>query len=291
VPVVVKGDSMDIGGHVNDEILHLFIVTAVTIGAILSSIFSVTHGIFDVFPFMYILAIILIVYFYPQYGVVYSLGIGLVYIGLVFSYGTSNPIQIAISSAWFVIFIAIGVVASSYANQLQDDKRKIRNVFVNAQDGIFCFEIQSLRILDINPTCARMLKYERNDLIGKEIASIWMSEVEREAFMTGIKEGGGTYQKEVLLRAKDGTPRRCLVSAILSTNRIVLCSAIDITQEKTADEEISQTFKELDRQVRERTAHLEKINEELKQEILEYRMAESVILSAPRISDRFEGLR
>jgi C4-dicarboxylate-specific signal transduction histidine kinase len=71
----------------------------------------------------------------------------------------------------------------------------------------------------------------------------------------------------------------------------VLCSAIDITQEKTADEEIRQTFKELDRQVRERTAHLEKINEELKQEILEHRMAESVILSAAQISDRFEGLR
>ncbi|MCX6682110.1 MAG: PAS domain-containing protein [Methanoregula sp.] len=291
MPVVIKGDSMDIGGRVNDEILYLFIVTSVTIGAILSSIFSVSHGIFDVFPFMYILAIILIVYFYPKYGVLYSLGIGLVYIGLVFSYGTSNPIQIAISSAWFVIFIAIGVVASSYANRLRDDKRKIRNVFENAQDGIFCFEIRSLRILDINPKCARMLQYGRDDLIGKEIASIWMSEVEREAFISGIKDGKGAFQKEVLLRAKDGTPRRCLVSAILSTNRVVLCSAIDITQEKTADEEIRLTLEELDRQVRERTAHLEKINDDLKAEILEHKMDENALLFGEQNSDRLEGMR
>jgi len=291
VPVVIKGDSMDIGGHVNDEILHLFIITSVTIGAILSSIFSVTHGIFDVFPFMYILAIILIVYFYPKYGVLYPLGIGLVYIGLVFSYGTSNPIQIAISSAWFVFFIAIGMVASSYANRLQDEKRKIRNVFENAQDGIFCFKIRSLRILDINPKCARMLQYGPNDLIGKEIASIWMSEVEQEAFISGIKDGQGAFQKEVLLRAKDGTPRRCLVSAILSLDRAVLCSAIDITQEMTADEEIRQTLEELDRQVRERTAHLEKINEDLKQEILEHRMGESASLSIDQNSDWWGAMR
>jgi hypothetical protein len=136
-----------------------------------------------------------------------------------------------------------------------------------------------------------MLQYGPNDLIGKEIASIWMSEVEQEAFISGIKDGQGAFQKEVLLRAKDGTPRRCLVSAILSLDRAVLCSAIDITQEMTADEEIRQTLEELDRQVRERTAHLEKINEDLKQEILEHRMGESASLSIDQNSDWWGAMR
>jgi PAS domain-containing protein len=145
-----------------------------------------------------------------------------------------------------------------------------------------------MRIDEINPMFARMLKYDRDDLIGKEISLIWTSRAEREWFLSCVKSGGEACQKEVLLRAYDGSPRRCLVSAILSTSHVVLCSAIDITQQRIADEEIRQTLDDLERQVRERTAHLERINEELKAEILERRRIENAILSGEKLDDEKE---
>ena len=280
---------MNISSHVNDELIQLFIVTAATIGAILTSIFSLSHGIFEVFPFLYILPIILVVYFYPKYGVLFSLGISLVYMGLVFLFCLSNQTLIAISMAWFAIFIVLGVVTSSYANQLHDEKKKIKKVLENAQDGIFCLECHSMRLRDINQKCARMLDYEREDLLGKAITLIWISEEERADFLSGIKSGQYPYQREIFFRTKDGTPRRLLISAILTTNNLVFCSAIDITHQKITDEEIRQTLEDLEQQVRERTAHLEKINEDLKKEILERRRIDTTLLKKADKNDERES--
>jgi PAS domain S-box-containing protein len=278
MPVMGKGDGMDVTSHVDDHLIQLFIVTAAIIGAVLTTIFSLSHGIFEVFPFLYILPIILVVYFYPRHGVIFSLGISIIYIGLVYCYGLSNPMLIAISTAWFAIFIMVGVVMSSFATRLHDERKKIKRVLENAQDGIFCFELRSMRLLEVNPRCARMLHYEREDLLGKAITMIWTSEAERTDFLSSIKKGQSPFLKEVALRTKDGTARQYLISAMLTSGNLVFCSAIDLTHQKVADDEIWQTLEELERQVVERTAHLEKINEQLKAEILERRRIESTLL-------------
>ena len=57
---------------------------AASIGAILTTIFSLLNGIFYVFPLHFILPIILVVYFYPERGVLFSLGLGLMYISLIY---------------------------------------------------------------------------------------------------------------------------------------------------------------------------------------------------------------
>jgi PAS domain S-box-containing protein len=259
--------------------LRIGLLIVATICAIFPSIFSLTNGIYEVFPFLYFIPIILVVYFFPRYSVLYSLAISITYISLIYYYGSSNPNLIAISTGWFAIFIVIGVVASSYANLYRDENEKIRKVFEAAQDGMFCFDKQTRMIREINPMCARMLRYEREELIGKEISVIWSNSLEIEEFITDIRDTSASPQREILLTTKDGGACRCIISAILSRNNLVLCSAFDITSVKTPDEEIRQTLEDLDKQVRERTAHLEKINEDLKAEILARRRFERDILS------------
>ena len=75
-----RGPSVEQLSVENREVLRLFIVTAATIGAILTTIFSLLNGIFYVFPLHFILPIILVVYFYPERGVIFSLGLGMMYI-------------------------------------------------------------------------------------------------------------------------------------------------------------------------------------------------------------------
>jgi len=65
-------------------------VTAII--SIYSTIYSLTHGIHEVFSFLYFLPIILFVYIYPHRGIIFSLIISTVYLLLVYiSSATSIP--------------------------------------------------------------------------------------------------------------------------------------------------------------------------------------------------------
>jgi len=262
----------------NREVLRLLIVTAASIGAILTTIFSLLNGIFYVFPLHFILPIILVVYFYPERGVLFSLGLGLMYISLIYLLGNSDPTLIAIATAWFAIFITIGVVASSYAIRLREERTRVRKILDNSQDGIFCFDIKDLRIREINAKCAQWLKYTPQDLIGQKISVIWTDREEQKQFIAEMNQELKHREREVCFQGKDGTVSRFVISPLLATRGYVLCSAIDITRSKIVDEEIIKTLNELEHQVKERTADLERMNEKLRAEILECRRFESTVL-------------
>jgi len=262
----------------NREVLRLFIVIAASIAAILTTIFSLLNGIFYVFPLHFILPIILVVYFYPERGVLFSLGLGLMYISLIYLLGNSDPTLIAIATAWFAIFITIGVVASSYAIRLREERTRVRKILDNSQDGIFCFDLKELRIREINAKCAQWLKYDQQDLIGKEISVIWTDKEEQKQFIADVKQELKHGEREARFRGQDGTVLRFVLSPMLVTKGHVLCSAIDITRSKIVDEEIIKTLNELEHQVKERTADLEQLNEKLRAEILECRRFESTVL-------------
>ncbi|OPX62884.1 MULTISPECIES: PAS domain-containing protein [unclassified Methanoregula] len=261
-----------------EEVLQLFIIAAACIGAILTTVFSLTHGITEVFPFLYILPIILVVYFYPKRAVIFSLCIGLMYISLVFLLASHNTNLMVIATAWFAIFMTIGVVAASYATRLLAEKHRIRYIIDNSQDGIFCFEISGGKLIEINTKFAMQLRFERPELLGTEISRIWTDDKERERFVQLVMSGKKPIETEILLRAKDGTILRFVISPLEIAHDRILCSAVDVTGEKIVDEEIRKTLDDLEEQVRARTAHLERINEELKAEILEHRRFESTML-------------
>jgi len=269
----------------NEEVLRLFAIAAACIGAILTTIYSLTHGIFAVFSFLYLLPIILVVYFYPRRAVIFSLVISVMYIGIVYLLGESNLTMIAISTAWFAIFITVGVVAASYANQLVEERTRMHHVLDNSQDGIFCFDPRTRTIREINAKCARWLRYERKDLFGKNVSLVWPDEREFEQFLDDMKRGSQGAESEVRFQAYDGTTLRFIISPVLVSREHVLCSVIDITGTKIADEEIRRTLDELEEQVKARTADLERINEQLRAEILERRRAENTILAGENLPE------
>jgi len=276
----------------NKEVLRLFLVAAACIGAFLTSVFSLMNGIFSVFPFHYILPIILVVYLYPDRGVLFSLGLSLMYISLIYLLGNSDPMQIAIATAWFAIFITIGVVASSYAVRQRDERTRVRNILDNSQDGIFCFDLKDRLIHDINPKCAQWLKYEKKDLIGKDISVIWTDKDEQNQFIADVNKGINPKQmpREASFQGRDGSLSRFTISPILVIQGRVMCSALDITRSKIVDEEIIKTLDDLELQVKERTADLEKMNEKLRAEILECRRFESTVLSGHPLQPNREDL-
>ena len=273
---------MNFMGVTRHQVYWSFAIIATVAVAVISTAFSLTHGIRDVFPFLYFLPIIIFVYFYPKQGVIFSVGISTVYLLLVYYFSDFNPALVAVSTAWFVIFITIGVVTSSFASGLRDEERKYRGIFENSQAGIFTFDHSTLKILDINIKFARMLKYSREGLVGRDLSRILPESVERDTFLSRVRESRQTGDSELLFHTQDGTVRQFLISASLTPNNVVITSAIDITERKIAERVIQKARDDLEVRVKERTEELIKANDELKAEIQERRRFETAIQLANR---------
>ena len=272
-------NPMELSRH---QVYWGFAIIATVAVAIISTIFSLTHGIYDVFPFLYFLPIIIFVYFYPKQGVIFSVCLSTVYLLLVYYFSSFNPTLVAVSTAWFVIFITIGVVTSSFAGGLRDEERKYRGIFENSQAGILTFDLSTLRISDINLKCARMLKYTRESLIGRDLSQILLDTPDRDQFLRRVRELRQTGDTDLLFHTQDGLVRQFLVSASLTPNNMVITSAIDITERKMAERVIQKARDDLEVRVRERTDELMKANDELKAEIQERKRFENAIQLANR---------
>ncbi len=257
-------------------------IVASVMFAVLSTIFSLTHGIHEVFPFLYFLPIIIFVYFYPSRGVIFSLLISTIYLMLVYFISGFDPALVAVSTAWFVIFVTIGVVTSSFAEGLRAEERKYRGIFENSQAGIFTFDLATQNILELNGKYARMLRYDRMDLNNRNLSGILSDQHERDEFIRDVRAHPQTGDIDLHFTTRDGVVRQFLVSASLSPNNIVICSVIDITERKLAEKVIRKARDELEQRVQERTDELTKANEILKAEIQERRRFEAAIQLANR---------
>jgi PAS domain S-box-containing protein len=264
------------------RILWMVAIVASVAIAVASTIFSLSHGITEVYPFLYFLPIILFVYCYPDRGVVFSLLMSTIYLVLVYSLSNFNPAVIAVSTAWFVIFVTIGVVTSSFAEGLIAEERKYRGIFENSQAGIFTFDLSTLKIRELNGKCTRMLHYERKDLEGKNLSHIFSDRLEYLAFVREIQGHRQAGDVELHVTTGDGDIRQFIVSASLSPGDIIICSAMDITERKLAERVIHKAKVEFEEKVIERTRELTKANESLHAEIEERRQFEDAIQLANR---------
>ena len=278
IPVALFGKQ---GPH-SGRIAGIAGIILTTLLAIYSTIYSVTHGIYEIFPFLYFLPIIIFVYLYPNRGVIFSLILSAIYLTLVYEFSGFDPGLVADSTAWFVIFVTIGVVTSSFAEGLRTEERKYRGIFENSQAGIFTFDLATFRIREMNIKCARMLNFERYDLLDSDLSRILAGAREREQFVQEIRARTQTGDMELHFTTRDDSIRQFLVSASLGSNNLVICSVIDITERKLAEKVIQKARDELELRVRERTGELTRANEVLKADIQERKRFEAVIQLANR---------
>jgi len=257
----------------------IIITTAI---ALYASFFSLANGIYVVYPFLYFMPIILFVYFYPDKGVVFTLGLSSTYLLIVYFMSSFNQELVAVSTAWFVIYVTIGVVISSFAEGLRDEERKYQEIFENSQAGIFTFHLNTHTIQEVNEKCANMLNFNRCDLNGKDLCSIMVDSVHQRRFIQKIHDKTNNKDIELLFKTSDGNVRQFLVSTSISPDQTVICSIIDVTEKKLADHVIRRAWDDLEVRVKERTEDLEKKNEELRAEIQERKRFEAAIQMANR---------
>jgi PAS domain S-box-containing protein len=213
------------------KLFWLYIIFIFTVEIILATFFSLRSGIVEIFPYLYILPIILLARLHPRFAIYFTIILGWIYLGLVYFYMPFEIKTFASSIAWFYIFVTIGVVISSLAESSQQEQ-KFREMFDNSLAGIFTFGMDTRMLVKSNRQTAVMLGYTPAEMEDRDLATVWWDESEFADLVKKIAAGNPIGTVEVALKKKNGEKIWALLTASLAGSSLIVCSAIDITDKK-----------------------------------------------------------
>jgi len=131
---------------------------------------------------------------------------------------------------------------------LRQNEEKYRNLFNNAEVGMFRTKIDGSEILDLNDKYLEIYGRTREEMLGSPSANDWADPAERAAMVERLKADGRVTDFECKMLAKDGRVKRCLTSLRLYPEQGILeGSIIDITAWKRAEEERLNLEQQLNR--------------------------------------------
>jgi phosphoserine phosphatase RsbU/P len=120
-------------------------------------------------------------------------------------------------------------------------------LFQNAVQGVFISSIDG-KLIDCNPTFARMLGYESpEEIIGMTdfVSNHYFNPEDRDVMIQALKKTGALINKETRLKRKDGSPFWVLGNIRMtekeSENPMISGIAIDISDRKEAEEKLRES--------------------------------------------------
>ncbi len=220
--------------------LWLSIVALLTLGIVLFSIYSLKNGFTDIFPYFYILPILLIAYCCPRYAVYFTVALGWAFLLIVYLYGPASIQLYAASMAFFYIFVSLGVVLAAFSTQALQE-RKYREIFETSQAGILTIERESGKIRAANQQAAGIFGYSPEELLNLEFGDLWFDAKQEIAIIKKIREEGKVAGMELGLRRKDRAVIWVLASAAPTRDGLVVLSFMDITESKRMKDELIES--------------------------------------------------
>ncbi len=123
-------------------------------------------------------------------------------------------------------------------------EEKYRTMFEKVHEGVF-ISTPAGRFIDLNDAMARMLGYERDELLAVHTPSLYCSEEDRKRYLQEMEAEGYVSDYEVRLRRKSGEAMIGLETSFATrdkSGRIVQLQGflLDITARKKAEEELHQ---------------------------------------------------
>ncbi|MGD1004572.1 MAG: hypothetical protein ABR887_04055 [Methanoregulaceae archaeon] len=113
---------------IDENIIWIYLIIASSVTVILTAVFSLSHGINEIFPYFFFVPVLLVAYAFPQRGVMVTITLGWIYIVLVYVFGTFSGQVIAVHTAWFFIFVSLGIVISHYAQSSKISKNQVEQL-------------------------------------------------------------------------------------------------------------------------------------------------------------------
>lgn len=127
------------------------------------------------------------------------------------------------------------------------EERFSKAFHMNPVPTIIC-TIDDGRYVDVNDSFLSMLKYKREDMIGKTPAELatWVSAADQRRIALKLREHGFLQEEKLRVRGSTGEIRDLRASAeiiVLNENKLVLCIFYDITDQEKLESQKRQTQK------------------------------------------------
>jgi signal transduction histidine kinase len=218
-----SGGVMEALTRAEGKLIALFFIAATFIGAVLTTVFALTHHIIEVFPFLYIVCIVLLVFFYQQTGLYFAIVTSCIYPALSTVYGLLYGGQPITSLSWFVVFLAVACATYIITTENRTGIRRYRTIFDHLPGGVFTFDPASGLIRDVNPAFALLLDYPENALVDQSLSRVMPNPGLRDRFVQECQTPGNCEIGGVFV-TRDGISHEFRVAVAVSPDNRVICS-------------------------------------------------------------------
>ena len=134
---------------------------------------------------------------------------------------------------------------------LRQSEEKYRNLFNNAEVGMFRSRLDGSALLDFNEKYAEIYGLTREEILGSPATSYWADPADRVAMVEKLKKDGRVTDLECRMVTKNRVVKTCLASARLYPEQGILeGSIIDISEWKRAEAERLNLEQQLSRSQR-----------------------------------------
>jgi PAS domain S-box-containing protein len=128
--------------------------------------------------------------------------------------------------------------------KLRESEEKFRNLFNNAEIGMFRTRLDGSEMLDLNDKFLAMLGTTREEMVGRPSVIFWADPKERDEMVGTLTVRGRVNNFECRLIRKDNTIISCITSLILYRDKGILeGSIIDITERKQVEKALQESEK------------------------------------------------
>ncbi len=197
-----------------------------TVIAVAINYYGLVEGISIVIPHIFYIPIILAAYFYPRRGVLFAIGIAIVYTGMVAITDPSQTAVIESALARSVIFILASAVVAYLTSLIQKERQaaeeneeRFRRLASNVPDIIFRVSIPDRKFQYLNREVSEISGYSREEFSSASwyIDQVVLPEYREQvgSYFERLAHGESLDGLEFQISSKDGGTRWVLIKGVL----------------------------------------------------------------------------
>jgi len=191
------------------------VLVLTTLFAFVLNFYGMDRGLLSITSHLFYIPIVIAAYWFPRNGVTLTVATAMGYLGMVYFFSYPQIEDIAHATAYFYVFVAIGVIVASLSGTQKEQEKRYHGIFDYSEAGVFL--VVNLRsgpvIEEVNHKGAQLLGYRAGELAGTPFLDLFAAGPERDTVMERVGRGGSLADFECHLRTKDGRVLHGLLSA------------------------------------------------------------------------------
>lgn len=218
--------------------LWQFIIITTVILALLINSIAIISGNNTVAPHLLYIPIVIAAYWYPKWGVYCAAIVSALYLGIVYALTRGTPADLLAAGVICLVVLGIAAVVSRLSQEMRSNEIKYRGLFTHSEAGIGLICRKDNTIREVNRRFAALLGYDPSRDPKQEFSRIWADTKDHDRFYDALEKNGSVENFETQFVTKTGPARWVLLSAGILPEDQVVCTMIDISAKKEAEESL-----------------------------------------------------